>query len=192
MALSPKGSDFLSRYLMAQVALLGGAILIGIPLSVLKESNWWFLYLALATIPLSLIAPIFVGVTGEKAVDALYGLKQPPNPYPKSGLFEADMQKANALRREKRYPETLELYGKICQLAPERIEPFFELADTYRLSGDAERAISAYIRVVMLFEKKLGPDYFLISESHLRCRQLITKAKDQKKQEPSENDKENL
>ena len=191
MGLSPKDRDFWKRYRTIQIVLLGSAIFLAIPLSILNDSNWCYLYLPLASIPLSFLAPILVGVTGEKSVDLLYGFKQPPNPYPKSGLFEADMQKANALRREKRYPETLELYEKICKLAPERIEPFFELADTYRLSGDAERAISAYIRVVMLFEKKLGPDYFLISESHLRCRQMINKAKEQKKQEPSENGKEN-
>ena len=180
MGLSPKGSDFLSRYLMAQGLLLGGAILIAMALSVLEKSNWWYLYLSLATIPLSFIAASFVGVTGEKSVDLIYGLKQPPNPYKKSGLFEADMQKANALRREKRYPEALELYEKISQLAPERVEPFFELADTYRLSSDWDRAASAYVKVVRLFEKKLGPDYFLISESHLRCRQMLAKTRERK------------
>jgi len=131
----------------------------------------------IATIPFAYLLFQMMRLTADGSVNVLYGMGRGKQIYSKSLLFDADMEKANAVRREGNLPEAILLYKKITELAFDRAEPLFEMANTYRLAQEREKARALYIKVLAGFAKSLGMEHYIISESRTRARELAPKIK---------------
>ncbi|MCX5859944.1 MAG: hypothetical protein NT056_08640 [Proteobacteria bacterium] len=131
----------------------------------------------IATIPFAYLLFQMMRLTADGSVNVLYGMGRGKQIYSKSLLFDADMEKANAVRREGNLPEAILLYKKITELAFDRAEPLFEMANTYRLAQEREKARALYIKVLAGFAESLGMEHYIISESRTRARELAPKIK---------------
>lgn len=152
------------------------ALLISVVLAYIRHSGWYLLA-PIATIPLAYLFFQMIRLTADGSVNILYGMGRGKQIYSKSLLFDADMEKANALRREGNFPEAILLYEKIIELAPDRAEPLFEMANTYRMSQEGEKARAAYIKVATRFAESLGREHFFVRESRDRARRLAPEIK---------------
>lgn len=166
--------DF-NHYLRIQIWMFLPALLISVVLAYTRHSGWCLLA-PIATIPLAYLFFQMLHLTGEGAVDILFGMGRGNLIYSKSLLFDGDMEKANALRREAKLPEAILLYKKIIELAPDRAEPLFEMANTYRMSREGEKARAAYIKVATRFAESLGREHFFVREARDRARELAGRA----------------
>lgn len=163
-------SDF-NHYIRIQIWMLFPAVLLCGVLFFTRHSGWYLLA-PIATVPLAYLFSQLVRATGDGAVNVLYGMGRGKQIYSKSLLFDADMEKANALRRDGKFPEAIALYGKIIGLSPDRAEPLFEMANTYRLAQEKEKARAIYMKVLAGFAESLGTEHYIISESRTRAREL--------------------
>jgi tetratricopeptide (TPR) repeat protein len=162
-------------------------LFVTIPLGVvlsLTQHSAWYLMIPIASLPFSFLVYQALGATGEGAVNILFGMGRGQQIYSKSLLFEADMEKANSVRRDGHLPEAIALYEKIAELAPDRAEPLFEIANTCRLAGDRNQARATYIKVAARFAESLGMEHYIISESRTRARELA--APDNKSGKPGD------
>jgi tetratricopeptide (TPR) repeat protein len=170
MSFFTSDADF-SRYLRLQILMLFITIPLGVAL-LLSQHSFWYLLIPAASFPFSFLLYLALGATGEGAVNILFGMGRGKQIYSKGLLFEADMEKANSVRRDGHLPEAITLYKKIIELAPDRAEPLFEMANTYRLAGDLSQARATYIKVAARFAESLGTEHYIIRESRTRARKL--------------------
>ena len=170
MRLFQNRSDF-NHYFRIQWFSFLAAVPICIAISYTQHSGWYLLR-PIATIPFAYLFFQMLRTTADGSVNVLYGMGRGKQIYSKSLLFEADMEKANSVRREGHLPEAIALYGKIIELAFDRAEPLFEMANTYRLAQEREKARALYIKVLTGFAESLGMEHYIISESRTRAREL--------------------
>jgi tetratricopeptide (TPR) repeat protein len=175
MSLFESGADF-SRYLRTQFLLLFITIPLGVILT-LSQHSLWYLFIPIASLPFGHLLYLALGTTGEGAVDILFGMGRGQQIYSESLLFDADMEKANVVRRDGYFPEALLMYEKIAERAPDRAEPLFEMANTHRQAGDREKARAIYIKVAVKFGNSLGSEHYIIRESITRARELASRDK---------------
>ena len=135
------------------------------------------------TFPVALISFHVVNFLGEGTGKLLYGGGSDKKSYAESGFFEADMQKANAKRREKKYEEAIDMYRKIYELAPGKPDPLFELAQTYKMAENWDRARYNYMKLVISFEDELGSDNFFVSESRTQGLKMVEKIIEEKEKQ---------
>ena len=170
MRLFQNRSDF-NHYFRIQWFSFLAAVPICIAISYTQHSGWYLLG-PIATIPFAYLLFQMMRLTADGSVNVLYGMGRGKQIYSKSLLFEADMEKANSVRREGNLPEAILLYNKITELAFDRAEPLFEMANTYRMAQEKEKARALYIKVLAGFAESLGMEHYIISESRTRAREL--------------------
>lgn len=170
MNLFQNKSDY-NHYFRIQWFSFLAAVPICIVLSYTLHSGWYLLG-PIATIPFAYLLFQMMRLTADGSVNVLYGMGRGKQIYSKSLLFDADMEKANAVRRDGNLPEAILLYKKITELAPDRAESFFEMANTYRMAKEKEKARALYIKVLAGFAESLGMEHYIISESRTRAREL--------------------
>ena len=170
MNLFQNQSDY-NHYIRIQIWMFLPALIISVVLAKTQHSGWYLLA-PIATIPLAYLLFQIIRATADGSVNILYGMGRGKQIYSKGLLFEADMEKANSVRREGNLPEAILLYKKIIELAPDRAEPFFEMANTYRMAQEGEKARAIYMKVLAGFAESLGMEHYIISESRTRAREL--------------------
>lgn len=177
MLLPPEGEDRI-RFLYIWGWMLFPMIILGGFTAYLAHSILLFLFIASLSYPLAWAGYRLLQASGEGPINLLTGQKKYVKPYTDSLQYDADMQKAGALRREGKREEATDLYRLITLKAPKRPEPLLELADTYRDLEDWEQARAAYFNLSISFEKHLGSDHYLIREAKNRGGEMIRKMKE--------------
>ncbi len=134
-------------------------------------SHIGMIIVGLITVPLlSYLLPWLMDLSSTIYTSLIYGFDQPNASY-EDQFYEDDMDKAKRLVREGKWEKAVMAYRAIVQQAPNKTEPRFYLAQSYRRAGYLGLAASEYKKIADS-KSELGSNHAFVLESERAIQDL--------------------